>query len=141
MLGAAGALTDLGWVVNAEASRQMIDSGPMMRQLGDAGVFGDVVVVHLGTNGPISDSSLDAVLGPLAAVPRVVLVTIRADRSWTADNNELLRSRAGANVVVADWAKESNQCVDDCFERDDIHLRANGRQFYAAMVDRIAKGG
>jgi hypothetical protein len=119
----------------------MIDTGVMMSQLGDAGVFGDVVVVHLGTNGPISDASLDAVLEPLTGVPRVVLVTIRADRSWTAANNDLLRSRAGGNVAIADWANESNQCQDDCFERDDIHLRVNGRRFYAAMVDRVANGG
>ena len=35
-----------------------------MQQLDDGGVFGDIVVIHLGTNGPISAASLDGVLAP-----------------------------------------------------------------------------
>jgi peptidoglycan/LPS O-acetylase OafA/YrhL len=134
MLGAAGALADRGWVVNAEVSRQMIDTIPLMQQLGGAGVFGDVVMIHLGTNGPISNASLDGVLAPLAGVPRVVLLTIRADRSWTNGNNDLIRARAGGNITVVDWAARSNDCPGDCFEDDDIHLRPEGRVFYADLV-------
>jgi hypothetical protein len=138
MLGAAGALADRGWAVNAAASRQMVDTVPLMQQLGAAGVFGDVVVVHLGTNGTISAASLDGVLAPLAGVPRVVLLTVRADRSWTAPNNALIRARAGGNVIVADWEAESNGCQGDCFESDGIHLKAAGRQFYADLIQRAS---
>jgi peptidoglycan/LPS O-acetylase OafA/YrhL len=136
MLGAAGALADRGWVVNAEVGRQMIDTGPLMQQLLDAGVLGDRVVVHLGTNGPISTTSLDGVLNPLAAVPRVIVLTVRADRSWTNGNNDLIRARAGAgNVVVLDWAVLSGGCPGDCFEDDGIHLRPDGRRYYADLVE------
>jgi len=134
MLGAAGALADRGVVVNAEVSRQMIDTVPLMQQLDAGGVFGDVVVIHLGTNGPISGASLDGVLAPVADVPRVVLVTVFADRSWTAGNNELIRSRAGGNVVLVDWAALAPECPEECFEDDAIHLRPAGRRYYADLI-------
>ena len=135
MLGAAGALADRGWAVNAEVSRQMIDTVPLMQQLDEGGVFGDVVVVHLGTNGPISSSSLDGVLAPISDVPRVVLVTVFANRSWAAGNNDLIRSRAGGNVVVVDWAALAPGCPGECFEDDAIHLRAEGRTYYADLIN------
>ena len=138
MLGAAGALADRGWAVNAEVSRQMIDTVPLMQQLDEGGVFGDVVVVHLGTNGPISATSLDGVLAPVADVPRVVLVTVFADRSWTAANNDLIRSRAGGNVVLVDWAALGAECPGECFEDDAIHLRPDGRAYYADLITSAA---
>ena len=141
MLGAAGALADRGWAVNAEVGRQMIDTGPLMQQLLEAGVLGERVVIHLGTNGPISNTSLDGVLNPLAGVPRVVLLTIRADRSWTGGNNDLIRARAGtANVTVLDWATLSGGCPGNCFEDDGIHLRPDGRRYYADLVELASSG-
>lgn len=134
MLGAAPQLSEQGWVVNAEVSRQMIDTVPVLEQLRDAGVFGDVVLLHLGTNGSISDATLDAALATLVDVPLVVLVTIRADRTWAAGVSDRIRQRAGGNVVVLDWAVESSTCPGDCFEDDGIHLRPDGRRFYADLV-------
>jgi hypothetical protein len=114
----------------------MIDTGPLMQQLLDAGVLGGRVVIHLGTNGPISNTSLDGVLNPLAGVPRVILLTIRADRSWAGENNDLIRARAGTgNVVMLDWAALSGGCPGDCFEDDGIHLRPDGRRYYADLVE------
>ncbi len=138
MLGAAGVLAGRGWAVNAEVSRQMIDTVPLMQQLDDGGVFGDIVVIHLGTNGPISATSLDGVLAPVADVARVVLVTVFADRNWAASNNDLIRSRAGGNVVVVDWAALAPQCPGDCFEDDAIHLRPDGRRYYADLIGAAA---
>ncbi|MEZ5298086.1 MAG: acyltransferase family protein [Ilumatobacteraceae bacterium] len=138
MLGAAGALADRGWAVNAEVSRQMVDTVPLMQQLAAGGVFGDAVVIHLGTNGPISATSLDGVLAPVADVPRVVLVTVVADRAWTAANNDLIRSRAGGNVVLVDWAAAAPACPGDCFEDDGIHLRPEGRTYYADLITAAA---
>jgi len=134
MLGAAAELSGQGWVVNAQVSRQMIDTVPVLQQLRDAGVYGDVVLLHLGTNGSISNETLDAALAALAEVPLVVLVTIRADRRWAADVSDKIRQRAGGNVVVMDWAVESHNCPGSCFEDDGIHLRAPGRRFYADLV-------
>ena len=84
MLGSAGVLTERGYTVNAEISRQMIDMVPVMQQLRDADVFDNVVVIHLGTNGPFEKDTLDAFLEPLSGVPNVIMLNVFANRSWSA---------------------------------------------------------
>jgi peptidoglycan/LPS O-acetylase OafA/YrhL len=136
MLGAAGVLTDRGYVVTAEVSRQMIDMVPIMEQLGDARLFGDPVVVHLGTNGPITRETLDAFLAPLSGVSNVIILNIHADRPWTANNNALLAARdvRGDNIRLIDWNEESASCAGDCFADDGIHLSEIGSRFYADLI-------
>ena len=75
----------------------MIDMVPVMEQLRDAGVFDQVVIVHLGTNGPFDRETLDAFLAPLSDVPNVLMINIRANRSWTASNNAILEARDNPN--------------------------------------------
>ena len=83
----------------------MIDMVPVFEQLHDRGLFGDAVVVHLGNNGPISQTTLDAFLATMDAVPNVVLITVKANREWTAPNNALLRAadHEGDNKILLDW--------------------------------------
>ncbi|MCU0261924.1 MAG: acyltransferase [Ilumatobacteraceae bacterium] len=135
MLGAAPALREGGVVVDAQESRQMVDVVPLMQQLQAAGSFGTAVIVHLGTNGTIGDDTLEAFMATLADVPNVVVLTVRADRSWTAGVNEKLRALDGRpNVIVLDWAELSNACPGDCFAGDGIHLRPDGQKYYSQLI-------
>ena len=70
MLGAAPALTERGMVVDAAVSRQMIDMIPVFEQFRDRGLFGNAVVVHLGTNGSFSQNTLDTFLATMNGVPQ-----------------------------------------------------------------------
>ena len=54
MLGAAGELNNDGFTVDAAESRQFSDGRAIVEQLRDDGRLGEVVVVHLGTNGNIN---------------------------------------------------------------------------------------
>jgi peptidoglycan/LPS O-acetylase OafA/YrhL len=139
MLGAADVLSSRGYTVNAEQSRQMIDMVPVMQQLGEAGVFDNVVVIHLGTNGPFDRETLDAFLAPLSNVPNVIMINIRADRAWTASNNAILDERDvdGDNIILIDWATLSNKCPGDCFASDGIHLSADGKKYFADLIGDI----
>ena len=87
----------------------MIDMIPLFEQLRDQGLFGTAVVVHLGTNGPISQSTLDSFLATMDGVPNVIILTIKANRGWTAGNNELLRAadHEGDNKILLDWEQRS----------------------------------
>ena len=139
MQGAADVLEPRGWTVVAEQGLQMVDAVPMVQSLVDGGVITSdtaAVIVHLGTNGTFSAETLDALLAPLSIVPNVLLYTIRADRSWTATNNALLRARdrPGDNIVLIDWAQRAAECSDNCFAGDGIHLNANGKIFYANLA-------
>ncbi len=139
MLGAAPELTDRGMFVDAAVSRQMIDMIPVFEQLRDAGVFGTAVVVHLGTNGPISQSTLDSFLATMDGVPNVIIMTIKANRGWTAGNNELLRAadHEGDNKILLDWEARAAECPGQCFYDDGIHLRPEGQKYYADLISDI----
>jgi hypothetical protein len=136
MLGAANELTRRGYVVNAEQNRQMIDMIPLFEQLGEAGLFGDPVIIHLGTNGPFTRETLDQLLAPLSDVSNVILINVRANRPWTAQNNAILAARDNPNdnIRLLDWATKSNECTGNCFAADGIHLSADGVKFYANMI-------
>jgi len=133
---AAGVLTERGYTVLAEKNRQMAQMVPVMQELADRGVFDDVVIIHLGTNGPIDADTLDALLAPLSNVPNVLLFTVRADRQWTASNNAVIRARdhRNDNIKLIDWEVESQRCTGNCFAADGIHLSADGQQFYADLI-------
>ena len=136
MLGAAPILAERGYTVNAQQSRQMKDTVPFMQQLRDASVFGQAVVVHLGTNGYFSEETLDAFLEPLSEVP-VIMLTVRGDLAWRDHNNDILKARdaeADDNLIVIDWEAESRNCVWECFAGDGIHLAADGQIFYANLI-------
>ena len=139
MLGAAGALTERGMVVDAAVSRQMIDLIPLFEQLRDRRLFGEAVVVHVGTNGPFSQNTLDAFLATMDDEPNVILMTVKADRSWTAENNALLRAAdlEGDNKILLDWEVLSVECPGECFYGDGIHLRPEGQQYYANLIADI----
>ena len=139
MLGAAGVLSERGYIVNAEKSRQMIDMVPIMQQLGEAELFGDPVIIHLGTNGPFTEETLNDFLRPLSGVPNVLLINIRANRPWTAENNALLaaRNKPNDNIILVDWSSLANNCAGNCFAADGIHLSADGQRFYANMIGDI----
>ncbi len=137
MLGAAGELATRGYTVDAKESRQFSDGVDVVQQLGDADRLGDVVVVHLGTNGDIDPDDLTAMMDALAGVPRVLLLTIDVDRAWTEGNNNLIFSAASTypNASVLYWADLADSCPGDCFQSDGFHLRPDGQAYYAELID------
>ena len=112
MLGAAGELAEYGFVVDAEESRGFNDGAEYVAQLAEADLLGDVVVIHLGTNGAINESSMQQMLDTLADVPQVLLVTNDVDRDYTADNNSLIYGAVNArpNVFLLDWQGNARAC-------------------------------
>jgi hypothetical protein len=136
MLGAAEELQALGFAVDAVKSRQMIDFVPTMQQIRTNRTFGSVAVIHLGTNGPFSQETLNSMMATLVDVPIVLIFTGKADRGWVAGNNERTRALVGAypNVTVIDWEVLSQQCQGTCFYEDGIHLTDSGQRFYAGLV-------
>jgi hypothetical protein len=139
MLGAAPTLTERGMSVDAMVSRQTIDLIPMFEQLRDRGLFGNAVVVQLGTDGPFSQETLDALLATMDDVPNVILMTVKADRSWTAGNNALIRAadHERDNRLLLDWEALSANCPGECFFDDGIHLRPDGQTYYADLITDI----
>ena len=142
MLGAAGQLSDDGFVVDAVESRQFKDGTDTVVTLSEQGRLGNVVVIHLGTNGNIGQSDMTRMMDALAGVPQVLLLTIDVDRDWTAGNNGLIYDTVNTypNVSLLDWAGNAAACPGDCFASDGYHLRADGQVYYAELIDGALQG-
>ena len=136
MLGAAPNLAAAGFCVDAVQSRAFVHGLEQVARLRAEGRLGQTVVMSLGTNGRIAAGDLELMMGELAGVPRVVVMSVRADRPWVAPNNELLYGLSGRypNVVLVDWASASETCPGNCFYGDGIHLRPDGRQHFTNLI-------
>ena len=139
MLGAAPQLSDLGFTVDAQESRAFVNGLDTILQLNEQGRLGDVVVVHLGTNGPIDSDDMTRMMEALAGVPQVLLLTVDVPRDYTAANNALIYDTVNTypNVALLDWAGLSDACPGDCFYDDGYHLRPDGQVYYATLIDSI----
>ena len=69
MLGAAAELSAAGFCVDAVQSRAFVGGIDVLQRSTPRASSGQIVVVALGTNGPIGDGELTAMMTELAAVP------------------------------------------------------------------------
>lgn len=138
MLASAPALQETypGIAVDAVVSRQMGKAPELIAGAAAAGALRDVVVLGLGTNGPVSGDSLDAVLDAIGPRRKLVLVNVQAPRAWTDGVNATL-SRFAADhpgrVVIADW-KGAIAGHLDLLADDQIHPGHRGGLLYAEAL-------
>ncbi len=143
MLGAVEALqqkiANLG-LLNAQGSRQPAAAIDILRQWRTAGYLGDTEVVGIGNNGPISSEQFDEMMGVLAGVPKVLIVTVTVPPSAqqapiAASNNTVLIDGAQRypNTVLVDWRTASAN-HPEYFWGDGTHLTLQGGQAYAELI-------
>ena len=141
MLGARASLEARmpGIVVDASVSRHFGEVVGIAAGLRDSGQLGDVVIVHMGTNGVITDGEFDALMEVLADVDRVVIVNLKVPRRWEGPDNAALDAgvKRWPNAVLLNWNAEGN-ANPQWFWRDGYHLQGDG---HAAYSDLIARAG
>jgi hypothetical protein len=113
--------------VNALVSRQWSDGETILRQVMAGTPPPAVVVVALGTNGPITDADFDAMMSILKEAPRVVFVTVHVDRPWQDPVNAVLERGVPRypSAVLADWQGLASQ-HPEWFYSDGTHLPIGG---------------
>jgi hypothetical protein len=94
-----------GVQVTAAVSRQWTQGESVLAQLKAQGALGAVVIVGLGTNGPITKAEFDSMMHVLTGASRVVFVNVRVDRTWQDPNNAVLANGVArhARTVLVDW--------------------------------------
>jgi hypothetical protein len=94
-----------GITFEAIVGQQWSDGIDEVQQLRSEGQLGSVVVIELGTNGPISTSLFDEMMSALQGVSRVVVVTNYVPDYWQNPNNAIIEAGASQykNVAVANW--------------------------------------
>jgi hypothetical protein len=137
MLGAVSALQARipGIVVNAALGRQFATATALVQQLLAAHQLGHDVILHLGTNGPMTDGQFDAMMAMLQGVPRVLVVNTRVTQPWQNLVNARLAVgvKRWPNAVLVDWHAASST-RGGIFWSDGTHLRPAGAQFYANVL-------
>ena len=96
MQGAKAALmaTIPGMAVDAARSRQFSQAIEVVKQYQSLGALPNVIVIHLGTNGRITNDLFDQMMRTIGPGKRVYFLTARVPRLWEAEVNATLHEGA-----------------------------------------------
>jgi peptidoglycan/LPS O-acetylase OafA/YrhL len=126
-----------GTDVHATMGWQAADVIRQLKTLKAAGSLRAVTLVHLGTNGYVTEDQLRQILSMLSDCKRVVLVNTHVPRRWMEANNALIDRVAPdfPNVVVVRWSDTSDN-QPDYFVSDGVHLTTIGQRVFITEIMR-----
>ena len=125
-----------GAAVYATVGWQAADILKILERIRTAGDLQPKVLIHLGTNGYVTEKQLRAMLEMLRDRERVLVMNSRVPRRWMAANNRLLATVVPQypNAVLIDWHSLSDD-RPEFFVQDGVHLTGSGmRAFVGAVV-------
>lgn len=130
-----------GILIDAAVGRQGQDALRIIKSLKEAGKLPSTILIHIGTNGYLQESSLNKLMAELDNNIKVIFVTVHAKKRWVDDNNQLiekLKADYSQHIAVIDWNKLSAEHAD-YFVADGIHLSSKGIRAYTDAI-RLACG-
>jgi peptidoglycan/LPS O-acetylase OafA/YrhL len=126
-----------GIYINAKVSRPMYAGISLVDQLARAKRLRQVVIVGLGTNGPVTASQVSQ-LRTAVGDRWLVLINTFVPRSWEHEVNSTLARAASRypNVLLVNWhsAIEHHQRL---LWNDNIHPQPVGGKLYAKVVRKV----
>ena len=129
-----------GVTVDGLVSRQFDAGVGVVQAARSTGTLGRVLVVELGTNGPVSASSIDAMMQAASGMSRVVFVNVCVPRDWTVPDNAVLAAavaRYPGTAVLADWYALATP-HPEWFTADQVHLNPAGATALATLIAQYA---
>jgi peptidoglycan/LPS O-acetylase OafA/YrhL len=124
-----------GMNIDAVVSRQMSALPGIVQSLVAAGQLRPILVVALGTNGPIAATTLEQVRTMLGPNRQMVVVNVEEPRVWESEVNSTLSTFASdyENVELSDWYGAITPHIS-ILARDHIHPGAAGGRIYTATL-------
>lgn len=121
--------------IDAAVSRQLFVVPDIVAAKLKRGTLRDVILIGLGTNGPIDTSYLDKVRQIAGPERQVVLVSVYAPRWWIPEVNRSLSLYAlrHREVELANWYTAIRHKTN-LLARDHVHPGPAGGRIYATMV-------
>jgi hypothetical protein len=115
--------------VEAAVSRQWYEGVALAQQLKAEGRLGAVVVIDLGTNGPVTEAMFAQMMQVLSGASRIVFVTVHLppSYSWSQSVNDTLR--ACVPRYPRDRLADFNKLADEnpqWFYQDGVHMPIGG---------------
>jgi hydrogenase maturation factor len=126
-------------LIEAQGIRQPSSTIDILRQRRAAGQLGDVVIVHVGNNGPFTAEQFEEMMQVLAGVRKVLIVNLsvppEVEDPIAVVNNAVLASgvQRHPNTVLVDWRTASVNHPEFLGE-DGLHLTLEGVQAYAHLI-------
>ncbi|NOV03750.1 acyltransferase family protein [Paenibacillus planticolens] len=137
ILGAAPVLEKMidGIAVDGKVGRQLSQAPDMIKQFKADKALSEIVVIHLGTNGPFKPDQLEELLETIGEDRKIILMNTRVPRKWQDTVNDALAdaSKKHTNVKLLDWHSFSED-KPDWFASDGVHLTIKGAEAYAKLV-------
>lgn len=137
MLAAAPTLYDKfpGIYVDAQVSRSIYVAPGIIQKLIDKGKLRHVLVLALGTNGPIDRQVLDQIRRMAGPDRLMVVVNVQAPRYWTSGVNKTLSAFAldYRNVELANW-HDTIQPSLNVLAGDHIHFGEAGAVIFSKTI-------
>lgn len=129
-------------LVNARVGRQIDELIDAVRH-DQPQVPTNTVVLDVGNNNRITESSLVELLELLENQPHIILVNTSVPRGWKDENNQLIDRVISRypRVTLVNWAEISAN-HPEFFAPDGVHLNDNGSDVYvAAIVEALQSVG
>lgn len=135
MLGAQSQLYARGIVADAVESRQWSTGVAIAQSMAAQRRLTPTVVIHLGTNGPITSGMFDQMMYALSPAKHVIFLNMKEPRFWEAGNNAVLADgvRRWHKARLVDW-HDAALAHPEWTWGDAIHLTPLGAVAYADLV-------
>ena len=124
-------------LVDGKVSRQMKQVPAVVTQYRTEGRLGEIVVVHLGTNGPFSSAHFDDAMISLADAESVYFVNASVPRRYEGDVNDATADGVERwdRAFLIDWHTAAKN-HPEYFVKDGVHLTSAGITAYADLIAR-----
>jgi len=121
--------------IDAEVSRQFKALLAVAKAKRDAGLLGQIVILQLGNNGPVTASQFDDIMDVLRSAQRVVVINVKVPRAWEGPNNQMMAAgvQRWPNAVLLDWHKVG-AANPQYFGDDGTHMGPRGIKVFAELI-------
>lgn len=122
--------------VDAQVGRQGSAAPDVIKQLKADGHLNKIVVLNLGTNGPMTQDTLDDILSAIGSGHQIYWVTAHVPtKPWQQTVNNEIKDLAKKhkNIHVVDWNKAS-QGHAEWFASDNVHMGPSGNDHFARLI-------
>ena len=125
---------------HSKECRQFYEAKGIVQQLLQSGSLAETVVIELGTNGPIKESDMRALI-ELMSDRKVVFVNCQLPKAWgVSDNMTIAKVTADyPNTIIADWYSASLDKSGYLYS-DKVHPTVTGAKVLAQVIaDAVEK--
>jgi len=120
--------------VDAKIGRQFREAEDLVQQKKSSGSLGEIVVIELGANGPLSEKRMHNLI-EIIGDRDIYMITARVPKPWQREVNETITNVAQEykHVKVVDWF-EMSESHPEYIGSDGVHLTLTGAKEYAEFL-------